>query len=100
MKIEIVEFYPTELKGKKTYQGTLHIYLIDHEIDIRGIAVFKDKKKWFFQLPRKWEIDKDSGEKVFFPIFSFTSTQKNQEILDFLHKNAIKYIQENFLRKK
>ena len=38
MNVEIVEFYEIERDdNKQTRTGTLHVYLIDHVIDLLGI---------------------------------------------------------------
>lgn len=99
MKIEIVEFYPLHKlvrKKKSDYLGTLHIFIEDFEIDIRGIMVIiMSNGNWFFQLPSVKTLDED-GKKVSFPVFSFLDYSKQRSILDFCHKKCIRYIQENF----
>ena len=51
-KIEVVEFYPFEIAGGNA-KGSLHIYLCDLGVDLRGIFVAKDGDKWKFKLPIK-----------------------------------------------
>ena len=44
MNVEIVEFYPLECKEENgIVAGTLHVYLIDLDVDLRGIYVTKNK---------------------------------------------------------
>jgi hypothetical protein len=52
MKIEVVEFYPVK-KGKPDQKllGTLHVYLIEEEMDLRGVQVYKIPKGYFIRPP-------------------------------------------------
>ena len=45
MKIEIVECYFNKREGRG-FSGTMHVYLIEEQIDLRGVVFFsKDGKK-------------------------------------------------------
>ena len=82
MNIEIVGFYPLVFDKKKPFlEGTLHIYIIDLDIDIRGIYVINQKKRWIFRMPHKRTIDSDTKESVGYPIFSFTNAERNAFLL-------------------
>jgi hypothetical protein len=97
MKIEIVEFYTFEKDDKKKFlSGSLHIYLIDFHMDIRGIYVTKEKGKWFFKFPDKKEIDPCTKKIVRFPVFSFTEFSKMQEYKKLVIKLGKEYIIEKF----
>ncbi len=88
MNIEIVEFYPkkTNPKKKTNFLGTMHVYLVDDHIDIRGVSVVMLKDRYFFRLPHLPGFD---GEKrVFYPIFNFTSPEKQKDFFASLIKTA------------
>ena len=93
MEIEIVEFYPIK-QEKWLTTGTLHVYIIDLGIDIRGIYVKKEIKKgkisWFFQEPFRFFQDDDKKIKV--PFFSFMDKKKQREFISQIRKKGIKYI--------
>ncbi len=98
MKIEIVEFYreipyKTNQKSRKIL-GTMHIYLIDYKIDLRGIVVSRIKNFYFFRLPHGKQRDIETGKLTSYPILSFSEEGLYQSILDFLHTQGIKYIEE------
>lgn len=98
MKIEFVGFYPVAPALKSRYKkmlGTVHLYLIEEELDVRGILVMKSGKGLFFCLPYFQTIDAETGEKVRYPHIRFTNEEKHKKLIDFLHsevKPAIKTI--------
>lgn len=89
MKVEFVEFYPLASSLKKNRHkntlGTVHVYLIDEEMDVRGILAIKSGKGIFFALPHFKTIDAESGEKVAYPHVRFTNQEKHKKLMDFLH---------------
>lgn len=93
MKFEFVEFYPVNEKTrgrmKKGSLGTLHIYAIDCELDIRGISVVKQGKGIYFHFPHFFGFDTETGEETRYPLFRWTNQTTHQEMMDFL-KNEIK----------
>lgn len=89
MKFELVEFYPaTEPKFKKNFLGTVHIYAIDCELDIRGILVTKHGNSMFFNLPHFKAVDSETGAKVRYPLIRWTKEATHKEMMDFLHKEV------------
>lgn len=64
MKFELVEFYPISDKKHKKTVGTVHIYAIDCQLDIRGILVSTSGKAMFFHLPHYTTKDQETGEFV------------------------------------
>jgi hypothetical protein len=93
MEIEIVEFYLEQQDtDKKTLKGTLHIYLPIHDIDIRGVIVSRRKDFWFFGLPSKVGSDQETGEKIKYPIFTFTDSKKMGELLSNIREKGKSYI--------
>ncbi|GEM_PF-2340441 len=106
MNIEVVEFYPcsdpvASHAGKHTnFIGTLHIYLCDLDIDLRGLPVFKKGKRIFIQMPNKNAVDPDTKEKVKFPIFNFANHAKQQELVRAIVKEAVPFIQKTYVPPK
>lgn len=101
MDIEIVEFYPTQKDSKqRIIKGTMHIYLIPYEIDIRGILCSCNGKSWWFQMPFSSQWDNVEKKIMRFPIFSFSNKEKYEEIITFLKTKGKDYIIKNFTTKK
>lgn len=95
MKIEIVEFYPFDKQKHNTFEGSLHIYICDLEMDIRGIHMYRDpKKKWHVIMPYRMGIDQETKKKCRFPIINFTSKRKNENIKKAVMQHGVKYIED------
>lgn len=94
MKIEIVDYYPHKTIKKVTY-GTLHVYVCDMDMDIRGIRVAVENKKIWIEMPFSKVIDKETGELVRFPLISFTEKEKDINL-----RNAIIEKGREFIKKK
>ena len=92
MKFELVDFYPTTEKNRKKSQrnlvGTVHLYIIDYQIDLRGIRVAKNGKGLYFLMPHIFGQDHETGEQVRYPVFRFTNQKDHDEMMDFLHKEV------------
>lgn len=89
MKFEFVEFYePTDEKAPKNFVGTVHIYAIDCQLDIRGIWVTQKGKATFFNLPHFKAIDQETGKEVRYPLIRWTNEETQKEMLDFLHREV------------
>jgi hypothetical protein len=98
MKFELVDFYPITDKNrgraKKNVLGTVHVYVIDYELDIRGIKVVKCGNNLHFLMPHSFGIDLETGENVKYPIFRFTKQTHHEELMDFLHQQVKPTIME------
>lgn len=100
MKFEIVEFYkfvpsPNKQPKKTIFYGTLHIFVIDYNLDIRGIKVFrKSRNSFFISFPDAYAYDPIEKKNVRYPIISFMKEEDKNEIMTFLKKEGIKYILE------
>ena len=93
MNIEIVEFYPLERDDKKqTLKGSLHVYLIDLGVDLRGVFVNKKKNSWFLSPPHMFGKDPETGEKVRFPVFSYVNQEKEKELKKGIREKGREYI--------
>ncbi len=99
MDIEVVEFYTTERDDKKQFlKGSLHVYLIDIETDLRGVFVQKRKDTWFFGLPVLYGFDQEAGQKVRFPVFNFVNQDKNGNLKKVIMEKGKEYIINNVLQ--
>jgi hypothetical protein len=102
MNIEIVDFFPfpKQIIKNKTC-GTMHVYLIDLEIDIRGMYIeFSKNGSLYIRMPGGFGIDHETGQKVRYPIFSFTSQQKGKALMQAIKTKAKEYIQKHLLKAK
>jgi hypothetical protein len=100
--IEVVEFYPNKItkKGHKL-EGTLHIYIIDWDVDIKGINVTcKANGYWFFGMPNKLGWDVDEKDNIRYPIFSFMDRERQRMFMAQIKKQGTEYINKEFLSKK
>jgi hypothetical protein len=94
--IEIVNFYPTVREDNKQFlQGSLHVYIVDLGIDLRGVFVSKKKDFWYFSLPMR--IAKDDGKTVKYPIMSFRDRDKTNQLLQIIKEQGKPFI-ENYLK--
>lgn len=94
--IEIVNFYPAVREDNKQFlQGSLHVYLYDLDIDLRGVFISKKKDYWYFSLPLK--IAKDDGQTVKYPIVSFRDRGKTNQLLQLIKEQGKPFI-ENYLK--
>ena len=100
MNIEVVEFYETLREDhKQILKGTLHVYLIDCQIDLRGIHVSKQKGFWFFRIPHQWTLN-EVGEKLFYPVMSFIDKESNLMLMNLIREKGKEYIEQNYLFKQ
>ena len=96
MNIEIVEFYEFRRDEKKfKIEGTLHVYLIDLDIDIRGIYAVRSGDRLFIEMAYKTGIDEDTKEHIRYPVFSFTDREKNKILLEKIREKAEIYVNLN-----
>ncbi len=75
MQIEVVGFYPNSKKSKGGCIGTLHIYLVDLDMDVRGVCVVKNGSKYYFFLPQRLSTD---GTNIRYPVMNFTNVEKHK----------------------
>lgn len=94
-QVEIVEFYPNPVKG---FMGTMHIYLPEFLMDIRGVVVTRNNYGYFFRLPYRRGIDEE-GKEVIFPFIGFSDPTIWDAIISSLQKEGSKYV-ENVLKEK
>lgn len=89
MKFEMVEYYPViGLKKRKNFLGTVHIYVIDCQLDIRGIMVSRQGKGLYFNLPHFKAIDEETGLEVSYPLIRWENSATQKEMMNFLHEKV------------
>lgn len=100
MEIEFVEFYPIERKkpGSKLI-GTIHVYLCEEKIDIRGIKVFRCGRNCFVDVPYAVAWDKEEQKKVKYPYISFMDNDKQKDFIASLRKVASNELKKLFKKK-
>lgn len=95
MKFEFVEFYPRSERSKwgGHYIGTVHIYIVDCSMDVRGILVRVDDKSIRYKLPHFMDWD-ENGKQVTYPHIRFTDPKDHQDMMDFLHEQVKTILRE------
>jgi len=91
MKIEFVEFYPTEIKSKHI-AGSLRIKLVDKGIDLLGIYCIRKAKKTLIRMPFRMGYDFEEKKPNLFPFVSFEDKDYFKELIKFLIDNAGEFI--------
>jgi len=100
MKLEIVEFYKfaqhPDLKHVITQLfGTMHVFIIDYNLDVRGIKVYKKSvNSLFFTMPCEIFYDPIEKKNVKFPVLSFMKEDDKLYFSNFLKTEGKKYILE------
>lgn len=97
MNIEIVEFFPISIdQAKETLSGTLKIKLVDFGINILGIFVTKKKNAWFFSLPGRTALDRETGQEIRFPFVAFEDREKHKELIAEIRNKGRIFIESKF----
>lgn len=96
MEIEIVEFYP-DLDKKPLFKnliGSMHVYIIEDKIDLRGVRVFLNRNGLYFKMPCLVGLDEETKKKVLYPLFSYQDREKDKKLREQIKIKGTKYIQE------
>jgi DNA-binding cell septation regulator SpoVG len=94
MKVEIVGFYKNQDRKRRKLVGTLHAYLVDLELDIRGINVLKGGKGYFFQMPGRKTIDEETKESVWYPFFTFSDVQLHKDLINSIIEKGNEFLKK------
>lgn len=89
MNFEYVAFYPRTPKNrwKPKFVGTVHFYMPDLGIDIRGVLVSLAGTSVNFQFPHFKDVKAD-GSPVNYPYLRFRNPELQKEMMNFLHQVA------------
>jgi len=95
MDFEIIEAYPIKFDGKSKSQGwSLHIYFPDLDLDLRGIRMMKSGQGWWCEMPHLRNWDDEQNRVVFFPLISFTNSEKTRKLKQNIKAKATEFIKE------
>lgn len=83
MNIEIVDFFPERITPN-TVIGTLHVYLPDYGVDLRGLLVHMTSTALHILAPTKTTYDIKEKKKCTYPIFEIMDIEKKKEFFDFV----------------
>jgi len=95
MNVELIGVYPIAF-NKKAFIGTMHIFLVEEKLDVRGIFVTKSKNKFFVDMPHMTQYDHEEKKFVNFPIFQFFDNAKHKLLVSILRQKALDYFKENW----
>lgn len=100
MKVEVVDFYPFSkhiVQGRSKAIGTMHIYIEEFNMDLKGILVRQRGKRYFFFLPSQLAIDAETKEKVRYPLISLLNEKKHKDMTYSIQKAGEEFFrnQEN-----
>ena len=88
MNIDIIDFYPGKKPKDKKYVGTLHVYLEDYDLDVRGVDVKRYGDKIFYNLPKRKTWDPEQKKVITFDVLSFTDPKKKELLISQLREKA------------
>lgn len=91
MEIEIIKFYENAQKVKNLGCGTLHVYVKNLDIDIRGIIVKKSKNGYKFFMPQK-KPNQNLDSKIRYPIFSFKEPSKTKNLMQLITEKGTEFV--------
>lgn len=101
MDVEIIEVYPDTIERAKGFcKGTLHMYIADLDLDIRGAFFFYKAGNCFVRMPGKKGYDQDTDSWVRYPCVGFTNREKTKKLLEVASQLAKVYIEENVLKRE
>ena len=95
MEVEVVEFYEKKRKDKKKIlSGTMHVYIPELDMDIRGIRVARKQTRWFFFPPSGTALDEETKKWIYYPLVDFVNPEKKRAFITAIRQAGIKYITE------
>lgn len=97
MTFEVVEFYPNTIE-KDYIQGSVHVYWIEENLDIRGVYYRKKLGKDRVCMPHMIGKNPDTGKQVRYPVLNFLEPEKNKLILKAVKKAVKEYMNEQGLK--
>jgi hypothetical protein len=103
MNVKVIDFFPLSKQPHKGRTcGTMHVYLVDLELDICGVYVCFTNTSGasYIRMPSSVRIDPETGKNVRYPILAFTDQQKNKELTEAVQAKAHGYIKHNLIKEK
>lgn len=99
MKVEVIAFYPRKIELPKLIEGTMHLYLEELDIDLRGVLIRYLNKKIIIRIPYGKGKDTITGEECAFSVFSFANKMKNLDMIKSIKEEARKYLIDEVILK-
>lgn len=85
MQIEVVEFYPSqEIKKITDVTGSLSVYIIDMEMDLRGVIFQRKNNRIYISSPVRFYKEEETGRLRTYPVITFTDPEKQKDFTDSL----------------
>ena len=101
MEVKFIAFYEEIFdKEKKVLKGSAHVYIVDLDMDLRGVDVLFEAGKAWITLPSQTRYDKEKQKDVRYPIIQFANREKTLILRKAVIKCVTKYINTNILRPK
>lgn len=98
MEVNVINFYCKERDdAKRVLVGSLHAFIVDLGIHLRGIMVKKVNNNWFFSLPQGLGVDLKTNKKVRFPIVAFSDQKETANLRKAISQKGKDYIIKNVL---
>jgi hypothetical protein len=95
MKIEIVNYYPRWWDKEKMHsEGSLHIYVEDWKLDIRGIMVKWNGSSAYVRMPQMTSYDYEQKRKIAFPIVGFTDNNAMRSFIELIRQELKPYLEK------
>ncbi len=95
MNFEIIEAYELRFGPETPPRGwSLHVYVPEWGMDIRGARLLKTKSTWFLKMPCQQNYDMEENKLITYPMISFLERGKNKEFMEALKEKAIEYVEK------
>lgn len=94
MEVEIVEVYLFSKRPNGTRSGSVHAYIPEMGMDLRGCTVSIRAKNIFVHLPYQKGFDEETQKPVFFPVVSFTDLAKMKDFKNSVVKAGVKAVKK------
>jgi hypothetical protein len=96
MSFEIVEAYTIKNDSGVITGWSLHVYLIEEQIDLRGCFLKKERAgRLFLLMPYRQVMDEETKKMVKFPVISYTQMERQKNFIKELKEKAVEYIKTN-----
>lgn len=94
--IDLIEVYSYGFNKEKKFEtGSVHIYVEDFDLDIRGLEyVRKSKTKVRVRMPTRKGKDKTNGNVVLFPLLDFANRDTKKLFLNTCRKAIEEFFKE------
>lgn len=101
MNVEIVEAYLIKKSADAIPSGwSMHVYVSDWLMDIRGIQLVKHKGKWSMRMPFLYNYDIDEKRTFTYPVISFSNIETLKKLKEEIKNKSIEYVEKNKLKTK